>query len=140
MKLVVLSGNHIKYEVVFNKCLTKAKYLPFNLSGISAMLPAKHFPICFLNGLSNQLISPNTAEIVTNVQNSSTEVSSCDTNNVYERIRLEKLAFVHRAVNVTTDPNGCNFAVLQSDPKTRYSSAIYENNREIYGNNLPFWE
>nr|XP_028578683.1 inhibitor of Bruton tyrosine kinase isoform X1 [Podarcis muralis] len=66
--------------------------------------------------------SEKKSEIVTNVQNSSTEVSSCDTNNVYERIRLEKLAFVHRAVNVTTDPNGCNFAVLQSDPKT----SLYE--------------
>ncbi|XP_075718185.1 inhibitor of Bruton tyrosine kinase [Rhinoderma darwinii] len=41
-----------------------------------------------------------------------------DTHSVYERICLQKLAFVHRAVSVTTDPNGCNFAVLQSDPKT----------------------
>ncbi|XP_028578685.2 inhibitor of Bruton tyrosine kinase isoform X3 [Podarcis muralis] len=73
--------------------------------------------------------SEKKAEIVTNVQNSSTEVSSCDTNNVYERIRLEKLAFVHRAVNVTTDPNGCNFAVLQSDPKTRLDGVRIENGR-----------
>ncbi|KAM4772213.1 inhibitor of Bruton tyrosine kinase [Rhinophrynus dorsalis] len=42
----------------------------------------------------------------------------CDTHSVYERISLQKLSFVHRAVSVTTDPNGCNFAVLQSDPKT----------------------
>lgn len=42
-----------------------------------------------------------------------------DTHSVYERISLQKLPFVHRAVNVTSDPNGCNFAVLQSDPKTR---------------------
>ncbi|MEE6476398.1 hypothetical protein FKM82_011060 [Ascaphus truei] len=42
----------------------------------------------------------------------------CDTHSVYERICLQKLCFVHRAVSVTTDPNGCNFAVLQSDPKT----------------------
>ncbi|CAH2249161.1 inhibitor of Bruton tyrosine kinase isoform X1 [Pelobates cultripes] len=41
-----------------------------------------------------------------------------DTHNVYERISLQKLSFVHRAVAVTTDPSGCNFAVLQSDPKT----------------------
>ncbi|KAH0622107.1 hypothetical protein JD844_024105 [Phrynosoma platyrhinos] len=61
-------------------------------------------------------------EIVSNLQNSSNDISSYDTNNVYERIRLEKLAFVHRAVSVTTDPNGCNFAVLQSDPKT----SLYE--------------
>ncbi|XP_053143059.1 inhibitor of Bruton tyrosine kinase isoform X2 [Hemicordylus capensis] len=61
-------------------------------------------------------------EIVSNLQNSSNDVSSCDMNNVYERIRLEKLTFVHRAVSVTTDPNGCNFAVLQSDPKT----SLYE--------------
>nr|XP_028578685.1 inhibitor of Bruton tyrosine kinase isoform X3 [Podarcis muralis] len=73
--------------------------------------------------------SEKKSEIVTNVQNSSTEVSSCDTNNVYERIRLEKLAFVHRAVNVTTDPNGCNFAVLQSDPKTRLDGVRIENGR-----------
>ncbi|XP_078504252.1 inhibitor of Bruton tyrosine kinase isoform X2 [Lissotriton helveticus] len=42
----------------------------------------------------------------------------CDVNTMYERIRLERLSYVHRAVSVTTDPNGCNFAVLQSDPKT----------------------
>ncbi|XP_053566453.1 inhibitor of Bruton tyrosine kinase [Bombina bombina] len=42
----------------------------------------------------------------------------CDTPSVFERICLQKLSFVHRAVSVTTDPNGCNFAVLQSDPKT----------------------
>ncbi|KAM3931295.1 inhibitor of Bruton tyrosine kinase [Leptodactylus fuscus] len=41
-----------------------------------------------------------------------------DTHSVYERISLQKLSFIHRAVSVTTDPNGCNFAVLQSDPKT----------------------
>ncbi|XP_075058792.1 inhibitor of Bruton tyrosine kinase [Mixophyes fleayi] len=41
-----------------------------------------------------------------------------DMHSVYERICLQKLPFVHRAVSVTTDPNGCNFAVLQSDPKT----------------------
>ncbi|XP_042299437.1 inhibitor of Bruton tyrosine kinase-like isoform X1 [Sceloporus undulatus] len=62
------------------------------------------------------------AEIVSNLQNSSNDITSYDTNNVYERIRLEKLAFVHRAVSVTTDPSGCNFAVLQSDPKT----SLYE--------------
>ncbi|XP_053317203.1 inhibitor of Bruton tyrosine kinase isoform X2 [Spea bombifrons] len=42
----------------------------------------------------------------------------CDARSVYERICLQKLSFVHRAVSVTTDPNGCNFAVLQSDPKS----------------------
>ncbi|KAG9493705.1 hypothetical protein GDO78_001529 [Eleutherodactylus coqui] len=41
-----------------------------------------------------------------------------ETSSVYERICLQKLPFVHRAVSVTTDPSGCNFAVLQSDPKT----------------------
>uniref|UniRef100_A0A8D2LXK2 Inhibitor of Bruton tyrosine kinase n=1 Tax=Varanus komodoensis TaxID=61221 RepID=A0A8D2LXK2_VARKO len=60
--------------------------------------------------------------IVTNLQNPSNDDSSYETNNVYERIRLEKLAFVHRAVSVTSDHNGCNFAVLQSDPKT----SLYE--------------
>ncbi|XP_028903554.1 inhibitor of Bruton tyrosine kinase [Ornithorhynchus anatinus] len=62
-------------------------------------------------------------EIITNLHNSSSEVSwAHDTSSVYERIRLEKLTFVHRAVSVTTDPSGCNFAVLQSDPKT----SLYE--------------
>lgn len=37
---------------------------------------------------------------------------------VYERIRLEKLPFVHRAVSVTMDSKGRNFGVLQVDPKT----------------------
>ncbi|XP_052557083.1 inhibitor of Bruton tyrosine kinase isoform X1 [Tympanuchus pallidicinctus] len=63
------------------------------------------------------------AELVSSLPNASTEMScSYDTNNVYERIRLQKLAFVHRAVSICTDPNGCNFAVLQSDPKT----SLYE--------------
>lgn len=48
-----------------------------------------------------------------------------DTNSVYERIRLEKLTFAHRAVSVSTDPSGCNFAILQSDPKTRYTCIYY---------------
>ncbi|XP_041043865.1 inhibitor of Bruton tyrosine kinase isoform X5 [Carcharodon carcharias] len=39
-------------------------------------------------------------------------------NNLYERIKLEKLPCVHRAVSVTMDLNGRNFAILQSDPKT----------------------
>uniref|UniRef100_A0A671WEM5 Inhibitor of Bruton tyrosine kinase n=1 Tax=Sparus aurata TaxID=8175 RepID=A0A671WEM5_SPAAU len=41
---------------------------------------------------------------------------------VYERIRLEKLPYVHRAVSVTMDSKGRNFGVLQSDPKT----SLYE--------------
>ncbi|XP_067882780.1 inhibitor of Bruton tyrosine kinase [Heterodontus francisci] len=39
-------------------------------------------------------------------------------NSLYEKIKLEKLPCVHRAVSVTTDLNGRNFAILQSDPKT----------------------
>ncbi|XP_070788981.1 inhibitor of Bruton tyrosine kinase isoform X3 [Pituophis catenifer annectens] len=61
-------------------------------------------------------------DMVSNLQNSSSDISSYDANNTYERIQLEKLAFVHRAVSITTDPNGYNFAVLQSDPKT----SLYE--------------
>ncbi|KFO87731.1 Inhibitor of Bruton tyrosine kinase [Buceros rhinoceros silvestris] len=62
-------------------------------------------------------------ELVSSLQNSSCD-GSCehDTNSVYERIRLQKLTFVHRAVSIATDPNGWNFAVLQSDPKT----SLYE--------------
>ncbi|XP_074675793.1 inhibitor of Bruton tyrosine kinase isoform X5 [Strix aluco] len=68
-------------------------------------------------------ISEKKAEFVSNLQNSSCDVScEHDTNSVYERIRLQKLTFVHRAVSIATDPNGCNFAVLQSDPKT----SLYE--------------
>ncbi|XP_064025549.1 inhibitor of Bruton tyrosine kinase isoform X1 [Pogoniulus pusillus] len=62
-------------------------------------------------------------ELVSSLQNSSCDVSSeHDSSSVYERIRLQKLTFVHRAVSIATDPNGCNFAVLQSDPKT----SLYE--------------
>ncbi|KFV76756.1 Inhibitor of Bruton tyrosine kinase [Dryobates pubescens] len=62
-------------------------------------------------------------ELVSSLQNSSCDVScEHDSNSVYERIRLQKLTFVHRAVSIATDPNGCNFAVLQSDPKT----SLYE--------------
>ncbi|XP_061316395.1 inhibitor of Bruton tyrosine kinase isoform X1 [Pezoporus flaviventris] len=67
--------------------------------------------------------SEKKAELVSSLQNSSCDVScEHDTNSVYERIRLQKLTFVHRAVSIATDPNGCNFAVLQSDPKT----SLYE--------------
>ncbi|XP_058590538.1 inhibitor of Bruton tyrosine kinase isoform X4 [Neofelis nebulosa] len=62
-------------------------------------------------------------EILSNLHNSSSDVSCVsDINSVYERIRLEKLTFAHRAVSVSTDPSGCNFAILQSDPKT----SLYE--------------
>ncbi|KAG8516091.1 Inhibitor of Bruton tyrosine kinase, partial [Galemys pyrenaicus] len=66
--------------------------------------------------------SEKKAEISSNLHNSSDVSCSSDTNNVYERIRLEKLTFAHRAVSVSTDPSGCNFAILQSDPKT----SLYE--------------
>ncbi|XP_004399999.1 PREDICTED: inhibitor of Bruton tyrosine kinase [Odobenus rosmarus divergens] len=62
-------------------------------------------------------------EILSNLHNSSSDVSCVsDINSVYERIRLEKLTFAHRAVSISTDPSGCNFAILQSDPKT----SLYE--------------
>ncbi|XP_032538507.1 inhibitor of Bruton tyrosine kinase isoform X1 [Chiroxiphia lanceolata] len=68
-------------------------------------------------------ISEKKAELVSSLQNSSCDVScEHDANSVYERIRLQKLTFVHRAVSIATDPSGCNFAVLQSDPKT----SLYE--------------
>ncbi|XP_017933565.2 inhibitor of Bruton tyrosine kinase isoform X1 [Manacus vitellinus] len=68
-------------------------------------------------------ISEKKAELVSSLQNSSYDVScEHDANSVYERIRLQKLTFVHRAVSIATDPSGCNFAVLQSDPKT----SLYE--------------
>ncbi|XP_031730357.1 inhibitor of Bruton tyrosine kinase [Anarrhichthys ocellatus] len=41
-----------------------------------------------------------------------------DAGTLYERIRLEKLPYVHRAVGITMDSKGRNFGVLQSDPKT----------------------
>ncbi|KAM6968095.1 inhibitor of Bruton tyrosine kinase [Aplochiton taeniatus] len=41
---------------------------------------------------------------------------------VYERIRLQKLPYVHRAVSITVDSKGRNFGALQSDPKT----SLYE--------------
>nr|DBA26453.1 TPA: hypothetical protein GDO54_010709 [Pyxicephalus adspersus] len=57
-----------------------------------------------------------------------------DTHSVYERVSLQKLPFVHRAVSVTSDSNGCNFAVLQSDPKASLfevpvvSSSVFAEN------------
>uniref|UniRef100_A0AAY4AAF0 BTB domain-containing protein n=1 Tax=Denticeps clupeoides TaxID=299321 RepID=A0AAY4AAF0_9TELE len=45
-----------------------------------------------------------------------------EAGGVYERIRLEKLPHVHRAVRITVDSKGRNYAVLQSDPKT----SLYE--------------
>ncbi|XP_054477461.1 inhibitor of Bruton tyrosine kinase [Anoplopoma fimbria] len=45
-----------------------------------------------------------------------------DAVTMYERIRLEKLPYVHRAVSITMDSKGRNFGVLQSDPKT----SLYE--------------
>ncbi|XP_039105695.1 inhibitor of Bruton tyrosine kinase isoform X3 [Hyaena hyaena] len=67
--------------------------------------------------------SEKKAEILSSLHNSSSDVSCVsDINSIYERIRLEKLTFAHRAVSVSTDPSGCNFAILQSDPKT----SLYE--------------
>uniref|UniRef100_A0A8D3DAD1 Inhibitor of Bruton tyrosine kinase n=1 Tax=Scophthalmus maximus TaxID=52904 RepID=A0A8D3DAD1_SCOMX len=45
-----------------------------------------------------------------------------DSGTLYERIRLEKLPYVHRAVSITMDSKGRNFGVLQADPKT----SLYE--------------
>uniref|UniRef100_A0A665VKC1 BTB domain-containing protein n=1 Tax=Echeneis naucrates TaxID=173247 RepID=A0A665VKC1_ECHNA len=45
-----------------------------------------------------------------------------DAATLYERIRLEKLSYVHRAVSITMDSKGRNFGVLQADPKT----SLYE--------------
>lgn len=42
-----------------------------------------------------------------------------DAGTVFERIRLEKLPHVHRAVSVTMDSKGRNFGALQSDPKAK---------------------
>nr|XP_005157916.1 inhibitor of Bruton tyrosine kinase [Danio rerio] len=51
------------------------------------------------------------------------EVSSnSDGGSVFERIRLEKLHYVHRAVSIVMDSSGRNFGVLQVDPKT----SLYE--------------
>ncbi|XP_072317757.1 inhibitor of Bruton tyrosine kinase isoform X2 [Eucyclogobius newberryi] len=44
------------------------------------------------------------------------------TGTFYEKIRLEKLPVVHRAVCVTMDSKGRNYGVLQVDPKT----SLYE--------------
>uniref|UniRef100_A0A4X2K3U8 Inhibitor of Bruton tyrosine kinase n=1 Tax=Vombatus ursinus TaxID=29139 RepID=A0A4X2K3U8_VOMUR len=69
-------------------------------------------------------------EVISNLHNSSSD-GSCvyDTSSVYERIRLTKLTFVHRAVSISTDPSGSNFAVLQSDPKTRLNGVKFENGK-----------
>ncbi|XP_019711856.1 inhibitor of Bruton tyrosine kinase isoform X1 [Hippocampus comes] len=52
-------------------------------------------------------------------------VEVCGHSNVatmFERIRLERLPYVHRAVSITMDSNGRNFGLLQVDPKT----SLYE--------------
>ncbi|XP_053350018.1 inhibitor of Bruton tyrosine kinase [Clarias gariepinus] len=41
-----------------------------------------------------------------------------DSGSLYERIRLERLPYIHRAVSITMDSKGRNYGVLQSDPKT----------------------
>lgn len=51
--------------------------------------------------------------------------SHSEGGSVYERIRLERLPYVHRAVSITMDSKGRNFGVLQSDPKTRYMNMIH---------------
>ncbi|XP_077454563.1 inhibitor of Bruton tyrosine kinase isoform X2 [Stigmatopora argus] len=45
-----------------------------------------------------------------------------DAGTIIERIRLEKLTHIHRAVSITMDSNGRNFGLLQVDPKT----SLYE--------------
>ncbi|KAM9187597.1 LOW QUALITY PROTEIN: inhibitor of Bruton tyrosine kinase-like [Dugong dugon] len=63
--------------------------------------------------------SEKKAEILSNFHNPSSDVSCVsEVNSVYERIRLERLTFAHRAVSLSTDPSGCNFAILLPDPKT----------------------
>uniref|UniRef100_A0A7N6FA14 BTB domain-containing protein n=1 Tax=Anabas testudineus TaxID=64144 RepID=A0A7N6FA14_ANATE len=52
-----------------------------------------------------------------------------DAGTLYERIRLEKLPYVHRAVSITMDSKGRNFGVLQADPKTRLDGVKYENGK-----------
>ncbi|KAE8603105.1 hypothetical protein XENTR_v10014218 [Xenopus tropicalis] len=65
-----------------------------------------------------------------------------DPQNLFERINLQKLPFVHRAVSVATDPSGCNFAVLQSDPKTSLfqvpsvSSSVFAEDFENFLNEV----
>ncbi|XP_007903246.1 inhibitor of Bruton tyrosine kinase isoform X2 [Callorhinchus milii] len=62
-------------------------------------------------------------ELSSILQSSDQSVTSTDvSSSLYERIKLEKLSSVHRAVLITMDSNGRNFAVLQSDPKT----SLYE--------------
>ncbi|XP_023668890.2 inhibitor of Bruton tyrosine kinase isoform X1 [Paramormyrops kingsleyae] len=46
------------------------------------------------------------------------EPGQSEAGGAYERIRLERIPFTHRAVSITMDMKGRNFAVLQSDPKT----------------------
>lgn len=59
----------------------------------------------------------------------SVEVSGpSDAGTMYERIRLEKLPFVHRAVSITMDSKGRNFGVLQADPRTRYEINQFTKN------------
>ncbi|XP_061919582.1 inhibitor of Bruton tyrosine kinase-like [Entelurus aequoreus] len=54
-----------------------------------------------------------------------TNVEVCghsDVRTMFQRIRLEKLPYIHRAVSITMDSNGRNFGLLQVDPK----ASLYE--------------
>ncbi|XP_054637532.1 inhibitor of Bruton tyrosine kinase isoform X1 [Dunckerocampus dactyliophorus] len=45
-----------------------------------------------------------------------------DVGTMFERIRLEKVPYIHRAVSITMDSSGRNFGLLQVDPK----ASLYE--------------
>lgn len=69
-----------------------------------------------------------------NVTEVSVEVCGhSDAGTVYERIRLEKLPYVHRAVSITMDSKGRNFGVLQADPKTRWEICLRHVHMSVEG-------
>lgn len=78
-------------------------------------------------GFSGQWVAdskkiPEKRDDRTSLVNSAVTFCHTESSTTYERIRIDKLPFVHRAVGITTESNGRNFAVLQSDPKT----SLYE--------------
>ncbi|KAJ8411489.1 hypothetical protein AAFF_G00162970 [Aldrovandia affinis] len=70
-------------------------------------------------GFSGQWLSEHKRSGDKNDTGGSVELTGhSEISGSYERIHLERLPHVHRAVSITMDSKGRNFGVLQSDPKT----------------------
>ncbi|KAI1241116.1 Inhibitor of Bruton tyrosine kinase, partial [Lamprotornis superbus] len=135
LKKVLVSGGYLEYKVFCwkssNNSMKQCRWVygrqvfmsDVALNGNEIMFVTHDGEAFTGKWLEEEKKSSEKKELVSSLQHPSCDVScEHDTTSVYERIRLQKLTFVHRAVSIATDPSGCNFAVLQSDPKT----SLYE--------------